>query len=79
MDKVEMHGPITGRWPSNNERATHTVYPKRVMVVVGTFGSGLDFYGPFKDAIDANHWVKEHLVVGTNVRLERLYLVRKGT
>ena len=64
------------RWSAQTGRKTNVVYPKMFMVVVGTLGSGFEFYGLFKDVEGAGKWIKENLTVGTYVRIERFHVVR---
>lgn len=65
------HGVTTGRWSGAAEgRKSHTVYPKQVIVLVGTLGRGIDFYGPFKDGYAAAKWVEDNLQPGADVRME---------
>jgi hypothetical protein len=70
------HGAVTGRWSGKSGFRTHTVYPKRVMLAVGTLGQGLDFYGPFDDGIIAMRWAADNLTTGADVRLETIHIVR---
>lgn len=69
-------GAVTGRWSAKSGRKTHTVYPKQVMLAVGTLGRGIDFYGPFDDGLIAMQWAGGNLNAGADVRLEVLYNVR---
>lgn len=71
-------GTNTGRWSCGRGRKTHTVYPKQVMLAVGTLGKGIDFYGPFDDGLIAMKWAGDNLHTGADVRLEILYNVRDG-
>lgn len=72
----QYHGVTTGRWRGDG-RKTHTTYAKRVMVLIGTLGGGIDFYGPFDDAGVAMKWAEANLHVGADVRLEILNIVKE--
>lgn len=67
----QFHGAAPGR-------KSHTVYPKQVIVLVGTLGGGIEFYGPFADGFIAMEWAGEHFQVGVDVRLETLNIVRSN-
>jgi hypothetical protein len=77
---IQYHGVTTGRFPPsklNFGRVTHTVYPVKYMVVVGTLGQGFDFYGPFNTAEKATAWARHNLHIGVSVTVEKFHDVRE--
>jgi hypothetical protein len=54
----------------------HTVYAKRYMIVVGTLGTGFEFFGPFDDIPATDRWTRDNMHVGASVRVEKFNLVR---
>ncbi len=68
---LPFYGATTGRWRGAAPgRKSHTVYPKHVIVLVGTLGRGIEFYGPFKDGYTATQWAEDNLQAGADVRME---------
>jgi len=55
---------------------THTVYPVKYLVVVGTLGAGFEFYGPFDDIDATDSWVRQNLHTGASVRVEEFFDTR---
>ncbi len=78
-DTIDHRGTMTGRWAATGGRMTHTVYPKMVMVVVGTLGLGFEFYGPFKNTMAAERWAKKNVPTGMTVLIEQLNFVKEDT
>lgn len=75
---VQTHGAVTGHWSGKNRPMTHTAYPVKYLVVVGTLGTGFGFYGPF-DTIDAaDAWTLKNLRKGAYARVEAFNDVRPG-
>jgi len=75
---VGVHGATTGRWRGAAPgRKSHTVYVKRTILLVGTLGRGIDFYGPFEDGLVAMKWAGENLHAGADVRMEIINVVKE--
>lgn len=72
------HGVETGRWSLEGPqgRKSHTVHSKQVIVLVGTMGAGIEFYGPFKDGHAAMEWAGENFQAGVTIHMETINIVR---
>ena len=49
---------------------THTVYPRRTLLVTGGLNAGMKLYGPFRDESQARLWAVDHLRPGLHFHCE---------
>lgn len=79
---LQYHGTTTGRFPPSKlhfGRETHTVYPIKYMVAVGSLSGGFQFYGPFTEDMSAVRWIYNNLKRGTESRVYPIFDVREDT
>lgn len=77
---LQYHGTTTGRFPPskmNFGRVTHTVYPVRYMVAVGSLSKGFQFYGPFTEDKGAARWGYNNIKRGVEYRVHPIFDVRE--
>lgn len=51
---------------------THTIYPRRTLLVTGGLNQGMKMYGPFEDEPQARRWADDHLCPGLHFHCEEM-------